>query len=75
MACCFHNPLVSVAEWPFIPPLPRAALSHVFLTLSPPLFLQRRRVQKWEEVVGMTPLRPGYEDGRRHYFTIDSDQK
>eukprot|EP00903_Cladosiphon_okamuranus_P006573 g6421.t1 len=31
--------------------------------------------EKWEEVVSMTPLRPGYEDGRRHYFTITSNHK
>ncbi|CBJ29193.1 conserved unknown protein [Ectocarpus siliculosus] len=31
--------------------------------------------EQWEEVVGTTPLRPGYEDGRCHYFDIISDRK
>eukprot|EP00904_Undaria_pinnatifida_P010622 jgi/Undpi1/6690/HiC_scaffold_20.g09169.m1 len=27
--------------------------------------------EKWDEVIGMTPLQPGYEEGRRHYFAIE----
>ncbi|CAN0409571.1 unnamed protein product [Pylaiella littoralis] len=31
--------------------------------------------EKWDDVVSMAPLRPGYEEGRLHYFTINSDYK
>ncbi|CAN0168287.1 unnamed protein product [Ascophyllum nodosum] len=33
------------------------------------------RSEEWDEILGMTPLRPGYEEDRRHYFTVRCDRR
>lgn len=31
--------------------------------------------EEWHDLIGMTPLRPGYENERQHYFAIDKNQR
>lgn len=46
-------------------------------TISPAMYarLDGIRLQEWEEIIGITPLRPGYENGRRHYFAVSSSRR
>ena len=52
-------------------------MTHVCISLYFYLFQQVEAIyqsEKWQTIIPMTELKPGYESSRMHYFEVDCDQ-